>query len=213
MLAPPIEPATTPESHVAIRPFHDDVVIIQGATWDDYQRHLALRGDGATPRLTYLRGRLQLMAPSPEHETIKSSIGRLVEVYCDHHGIEYTTFGSWTIARKDLERGAEPDECYVFGPARKATVPDLAIEVVWSSGGVDKLDVYRLLGVREVWYWVRGVITPYVLVGEKYEARTTSDVLAGIELELLARFIDAPTTSAARRGYREALSGRPSGAT
>jgi hypothetical protein len=31
--------------------------------------------------------------------------------------------------------------------------PDIAIEVIWTSGGIDKLEVYRKLGVREVWYY------------------------------------------------------------
>jgi hypothetical protein len=29
-------------------------------------------------------------------------------------------------------------------------VPDIAIEVVWTSGGIDKLEVYRGLDVPEV---------------------------------------------------------------
>ena len=77
--------------------------------------------------------------------------------------------------------------------------------MVWTSGGINKLEIYRKLGVREVWYWQKGVLTPYVLVGERYELRETTEVLAGIELTILASFVEAPTTSAAIRGYRETL--------
>ena len=59
----------------------------------------------------------------------------------------FTAVGSWTLKSKKHKRGAEPDECYIFGK-KKTNRPDLAIEVEWSSGGIDKLDVYRKLGVH-----------------------------------------------------------------
>lgn len=183
----------------------DQVVVLHGASWADYQRVMEMRGDKAVPRVAFLEGALEIMSPSPEHESIKSVLGRLVEAYCLERDIEFRTVGSWTLENKALGRGVEPDECWVFGPARQATAPDLAIEVVWTSGGIDKLEIYRKLGVREVWYWKKRRITPYVLVGEAYEPREASEVLAGIDLAVLASFLDAPTTSAAIRAYRETL--------
>ena len=186
-------------------PRGDQIVVLHGATWADYQRIMELRGDRSAPRVAFLEGELEIMSPSSEHESIKSVLGRLVEAYCLERDIEFRTVGNWTLADKALERGMEPDECWVFGPQREASRPDLAIEVVWTSGGINKLEIYRKLGVREVWYWQKSVLTPYVLVGERYELRETSEVLAGIEQTILASFVDAPTTSAAIRGYRETL--------
>ncbi len=185
---------------------NDDIVVLRGASWADYERIMQIRGEGSVPRIAYLDGLLEIMSPSPEHEALGSVIGCLVEAYCLEKDIEFRTVGSWTIKRKRLKRGVEPDECWVFGPARpNAPRPDLAIEVVWTSGGLDKLEIYRKLGVREVWYWQKGRITPYVLVRERYEPREASEVLAGIDLAVLASFLDAPTTSAAIRGYRQTL--------
>ncbi|HTQ46620.1 MAG TPA: Uma2 family endonuclease, partial [Polyangiaceae bacterium] len=99
----------------------------------------------------------------------------------------------------------EPDECYVFGPMAGRKVPDLAIEVVWTWGGIDKLQIYRKLGVREIWYWRKGEITPYRLHGERYRRIATSKVLPGIDLRQLASFLDRPFTSQAMREYRAAL--------
>ena len=139
------------------------------------------------------------------HESIKSLIGRLVEVYCLEAGIEFSAFGAWTLEDKELELGLEPDECYVLGPARETTRPDLAIEVVWTSGGINKLDLYRALGVAEVWFWRRGVITAWQLSDDGYVEAATSKALPGIDLAQLAGFLDRPTTSAAMRDYRDAL--------
>ncbi len=180
-------------------------MILRGVTWADYQRLLEVRGDRSAPRLTYLEGRVEIMSPSRSHESIKSIIGCLVEVYCLERGIEFTTYGSWTLEDKAADRGAEPDECFVFGEVADPKRPDLAIEVVWTSGGIDKLEVYRKLGVREIWFWKRGVITPYVLRGDTHEEIPSSDALPGIDLALLATHLDRPTTSAAIRDYRDAL--------
>ena len=187
------------------RPREDHFVQLHGVAWSDYQRMLRIRGDHSAPRLTYLEGTLEIMSPSRSHESIKSMIGRLFEVWCLHHGVEFSTYGSWTLESRNTKRGVEPDECYVFGQVAEPECPDVAIEVVWTSGGIDKLDVYRKLRVREVWYWRRGRIQVYALRDETYEAIGTSEVLRGIDLDQLASFLDRPTTSRAIRDYRVAL--------
>jgi Uma2 family endonuclease len=96
----------------------------------------------------------------------------------------------------------------VFGRARDPARPHLAIEVVWTSGRIDKLEVYRKLGVREVWYWRSGAIQPYVLSGQRYKLVKRSAVLPRIDLVQLASFLDRPTTSQAIRDYRTALRAR-----
>ncbi len=189
-------------------PQEDHIVVLQGVTWADYQRLLEVRGDHSSPRIAYREGRLQIMSPSNSHENIKSMIGRLVEVYCEHRSVEFTTVGSWTLEDKALDRGAEPDECWIFGPLAGAVRPDLAVEVVWTAGGMNKLEIYRMLGVKEVWYWRRGAITVHVLDGDAYREQPQSVALAGIDVTELARFLDRPSTSGAMRDYREALRAR-----
>jgi len=186
------------------RPREDHVVFLSGVSWKDYERLLAMRGDHSAPRIAYLEGDVEIMRPSQTHEGIKSIIGALVETYCLERNIEFSTYGSWTVKDKTRQRGAEPDECYIFGTA-SAERPHLAIEVVWTSGRIDKLDIYRKLDVREVWYWRKGRIQPYCLRGERYGPGADSEVLPGLDLELLTRFIEQPTTSAAIRGFRAAL--------
>jgi Uma2 family endonuclease len=187
------------------QPREDHIVHLSGVTWADYERLLEIRGDKSAPRLTYLEGALEIMSPSRDHETIKSLIGRLVEAYCLERGIRFTPVGSWTLKERNEERGAEPDECYVFG-TEPADRPDLAIEVIWTSGRLDKLDVYRKLGVTEVWYWRKGQVQPYALRGERYEAIAASEVLPGLDLALLAEHIDRPTAYDAITDFRAALS-------
>ena len=189
------------------RPREDHIVVLEGVTWADYQRIMEIRGERSVPRLAYADGRLEIMSPSKDHESLKSLIGCLVEVFCLEKGIDFSTYGSWTLEDKEVRGGAEPDECYVFGPPRDATRPDLAIEVVWTSGGIDKLALYRALRVREVWFWRRGVLRPYILRDDGYVEADASEALPGIDLAQLCRYLDQPTTSQAIRAYRDALRG------
>jgi Uma2 family endonuclease len=186
---------------------HDHIVHLHDVSWADYERLLEIRGEHSAPRYTYLEGELEIMSPSKTHEAVKSVIGCLVEVWCLENGVEFSTLGSWTVKDRDVQRGAEPDECYIFGNAQDRVAPDLAIEVVWTSGGINKLDVYRKLGVNEVWYWSRGRIDVYLLRDEQYELAPVSQALRGIDLRQLERFVDQPTTSAAMLAYRAALRG------
>lgn len=196
--APPLVPNDTQDE--------DHIVRLDGASWQDYERLLAIRGERSAPRITYLEGAIEIMAPGRNHENIKSLLGRLVEVWCLEYGVRFTTLGSWTLKDQMVERGAEPDECYVFGEASEDEQrPDLAIEVVWTSERIDKLEVYRKLGVREVWYWRKGTLQPYALRKRRYAKIERSDVLEGIDLAELVRFLDRPTTYDAVSEYRASL--------
>lgn len=186
------------------RPTEDHIVHLSGLSWDDYERLLDMRGDHSAPRIAYLEGVVEIMSPSRTHEAIKSLIGCLVETYCLERDIPFSVLGSWTLKAADRTRGAEPDECYIFGDPERER-PHLAIEVVWTSGRIDKLDIYRKLGVAEIWYWRKGRIQPYGLRDERYVPLVASEALPGLDLDLLMSFLDRPTTYEAIRAYREAL--------
>ena len=186
------------------RPSEDHVIQLSGVTWEDYERILKIRGDRSAPRINYLEGVLEIMSPSRDHETIKSLIGRLVEAYCLDRGIRFMPVGSWTLQTAQKDRAAEPDECYIFGDP-SADKPQLAIEVEWTSGRLDKLQIYRKLGIQEIWYWRKGRIQPYVLVGTRYRATSRSKILPDLDLDLLLTFLDRPSAFDAIRDFRAAL--------
>lgn len=187
----------------------DQRVVLHNVPWSHYEVMLALRGESAVPRLSFCEGTLEIMAPSRTHEHLKSRIGRLVEVFLLHRDVEFEAVGSWTLKGAPELRGAEPDECYLLGEDRGGDRPHLAIEVQWTSGGIDKLNIYARLGVPEVWIWKEGRIGVYVLVDGAYVASARSAALPGIDLEALAGHLDAPSASAAIRAYRQELEALP----
>jgi Uma2 family endonuclease len=185
-------------------PSADQIIVFHDVTWEDYERVLEIRGDKSAPRINYLEGELEIMSPSKDHEQIKSFIGRLLETWCIDRGIEVTPFGSWTLKGQKKDRAAEADECYIFGTAPRDR-PQLAIEVEWTRGSIDKLRLYEKLGVEEVWTWRKGVIQVYVLVGERFAKAQRSRLLPALDLGLLASMLDRDTLTQAVRDFRRAL--------
>lgn len=182
----------------------DQRVTFHGVSWKEFELMLAIRGDQAGVRMTYLEGELELMSPSRSHEGIKTTLARMVEAYAMRQGLVVEGYGSWTLRNAPRERGVEPDECYMVGSATKDR-PDLAIEVIWTSGGIDKLEVYRGLDVGEVWMWQHGVIDVFVLRDDVYTKLPASEVLPDFDLALAARcIVDAETQTAAVRMFLEA---------
>lgn len=184
---------------------HDHIVILRGVTWADYERVLKMRGDHSAPRINFLEGVLEIMSPSRTHESFKSMIGCLVEAWCMENDVDITPYGSWTLKEKAVERGAEPDECYVVGDELDPVRPDLAIEVVWTSGGINKLEIYRKLGVREVWYWQKGELALYTLRRDRYVRIPRSKVLPGIDHAEVAELASMRPMTKAVREYRKRL--------
>jgi Uma2 family endonuclease len=192
---------------VEIAPEADQRLIMNGISWSGYEAQLALRGDAPVPRIAYLDGVMELMSPSRDHERLKSYIGCLVEAYALARGLDLSPYGSWTLRHAPKTAGLEPDECYIIGSDQSAQRPDLAIEVEWTSGGIDKREIYARLDIAEVWVWRDGAIIVHVLRDGAYLEQPRSSVLPDIDLAQLASFLDHPTAMQAVRAYRKALSG------
>jgi Uma2 family endonuclease len=186
-------------------PTADQRVVMHGASWAHYEAQLALRGEASSPRIAFLDGELELMSPSKDHERNESYVGRLLEAYALERGIDLSPYGSWTLKSAPRQSGAEPDECYIVGADQSREQPDLVIEVVWTSGGIDKLEVYARLGIGEVWFWREGRIEVHVLRGRLYESAPRSALFPGLDIDLLCSFLGRPTALQAVRAFREAL--------
>jgi Uma2 family endonuclease len=190
-------------------PTADERIVMYNVPWSHFEVHLALRGEKSSPRMAYLDGVLELMAPSKGHERMKSFLGCLVEVFALERNIILSPYGGWTLKDAPDLAGIEPDECYIVGPDQSKERPDLAIEVIWTSGSIDKLEIYRRLEVGEVWFWKNNVLSVHVLSGDRYVTVERSALLPTLDLALLCTFLDHRSAMEAMRDFRDALRGRP----
>ncbi len=108
---------------------------------------------------------------------------------------------------KEREVSAQADQSFCLGSIKP--IPDLSIEVVVTSGGIDKLARYQALGVPEVWFWQDGVLTVYRLRPQGYELADRSGLegLQDLDLTLLSRCVLMAETDAgdAIRQFQEAI--------
>lgn len=176
---------------------------LHGITWEQYETLRDATDHIPGLRMTYLEGVLELMGPSRDHEGIKTCLARLLEIYALERGLPLNGYGSTTFRKRVQERGLEPDECYCVGPLKE--VPDIAVEVVLSSGGIDKLDVYRGLDVPEVWFWEDGRLAIWQLGADGYRAAARSRFLPDLDVEQLLTFLRPDDQTEAVRAYRDAL--------
>lgn len=191
-LFPQREPSSSEEQRILLR----DV------PWSTY---VVLRDSIDSPgtRMTYLEGALEIMSPSREHEVDKKQIARLLELFCLERDIPLFGYGSTTFRKEERKRGLEPDECYCRGGDRE--IPDIALEVVVTHGAIDKLEVYRGLGIREVWVFEKGRFRVLALRDERYAEIPTSEVLPEADLARIAHFASQTDQHAALRAFRDEL--------
>ena len=175
--------------------------IVSGVSWKGYESLLDELGDSLRYRVTYLDGVIELVSPSRRHERNKSNIGSLVEIYCQEKRVPYFPLGSTTFRKEEKRGGTEPDESYCIGEDKE--VPDIAIEVVVSSGGLDKLEVYKRLEVREVWFFKKNKFEIYALRNNSYEKIDRSEVLPNLDMNVLAQYAVAPNPLEAALEFRE----------
>ncbi len=189
----------------------DRQIVYSGITWQQFKLIQSGFGDAPSIRLSYFNHTIEILMPGRTHELFKSIIGMLIELFCLEQSIEFEPTGSMT---QELtgEVSLEADESYSFGSSKP--LPDLAIEVILTSGGPDKLQRYRALGIAEVWFWQDGLFTLYHLrnggADYRYEQINSSEIpeLATLDIDLLTRCILIAETSRlnAAQEFRRGLS-------
>ncbi|MEG3891773.1 MULTISPECIES: Uma2 family endonuclease [unclassified Microcoleus] len=181
----------------------EQIVHLSGISWQTYETLLAEIGDRQI-RLTYSRGNLKIMVPSPEHERFKTIMGRFVETLAEELEVRIEPLGSTTFKRPELS-GAEPDECFyiqnisaVKGKKRidlsQDPPPDLVVEIDITSRSENTLQVYRDLGVPEVWIYNGSRLRINRLENGEYVEGELSLAFPSVAVLEIVRFLEQAET-------------------
>jgi len=173
--------------------------VLQNISWQTYQAMIADMGDHRVNRLAYERGALEIKMPLEFHEAINRLLERLIITLTEELELEIKSFGSTTFNRKDLEVGVEPDSCFYIQNAslvrrfqidiQNDPVPDLVVEVDVHSSSIRRLNIYKRLGVPEIWRYTKTGIKIYNLQNGEYAAQEFSTTFGFISGEVLDRFL------------------------
>ena len=193
---------TVPMTATIIAP-PNEIIHLSGISWQTYETLLEELSDRRL-RLTYNRGNLEIMAPSPEHELSKEVLGRFVETLAEELAVQIYPLGSTTFKRPELS-GAEPDKCFyiynidaVRGKKRldltEDPAPDLVVEIDVTSSSCNRLQVYADLGVAEVWIYDGESLAIKQLQNNTYINSQKSQFFLNLPITEIAQFLQQAET-------------------
>jgi Uma2 family endonuclease len=168
--------------------------ILKDLSWAEFNEILENLGEHRSTKVTYHRGILELMTPSPEHETGKVILGDLLKALLEELDREFCSLGSTTLQHPLLEQGIEPDDCFYI--QNEALVrdksrldlasdppPDLVLEVEVTSP--TRPEIYAALGVQELWRFQRGQLHIYILEAGQYIESSMSPTFPQFDLGVI----------------------------
>ncbi len=170
--------------------------------WQQFEALETLLIDSPGVRITYLDGSIEIMTLGEPHELIKKSLAILLEAYLMAMQIEYIPVGSATRRGEAKGTSFEPDESYYLGVKKEQ--PDLAIEVILTSGNLRKLEKYRRFRISEVWLWENDRLQVYYLGADGYAVVDRSQLLPSLDLDLLVRCVQIPSRLEAMKTFMAA---------
>ena len=182
-------------------------ILVDAMTWREFKATEQLL-DRPGVRLSFLDGVLEIRhMPGEQHETIKERIGALLELYLLQLGIDYTPTGSMTLESESGLVKREADKSYKLGADRSQ--PDLVIEVVVTSGGINKLAAYQRLSIPEVWFWENGQLDIYALktgaLEPSYDRSSTSPLLPQLDIPQFLTCVNMAKHVDAIRAFQQSL--------
>lgn len=174
----------------------------EGISWQQYRAVTA--GFNGIPgvRLAYWDGILEIMGISKLHEWVCSMLGLLLGQYCVERQIAFFPSGAYT---QTVEGRTEFQSDLSYSFEFDKDVPDLCIEVVITSGGLEKLRKYQIRGIPEVWFWQDGKVEIYYLIDESYQTQSQSQVLADLDIQLLESCVLAESPLTGLQRFRDGI--------
>jgi Uma2 family endonuclease len=198
-------------------------VILPNISWPQFEKLLAELGPERQARMTYLRGKLEMMTPVEAHERCSKLIDSLILVLVDELAMPITSVVPVMLKQVEMGCAAESDACYYFQEIalRHTTqidlaqdpVPDLLVEVALTRSNLEKLPIYATLGIPEVWRYIttagddmlKGQLLMYELQQGDYVQQRQSTIFPFLPADRVLEFMeqsDSMSLSAALRLLR-----------
>jgi len=168
-------------------PAQEKLVTLHNIDWKQFKIIEAQLENNRDVKLTYLAGLMEIMSPiGRKHERVKSTLGLLLEVYMKEKGIRFYKGSGFTLAEPGYASGT-PDESYCIDSDKE--IPDIVIEIVVTSGNIDRRKLYEPYKVPEVWFWKINQLQVFRLRGSDYQQVSRSQFFPGLDLALLLSYL------------------------
>jgi Uma2 family endonuclease len=188
-----------------------------GVSWEEYEELIEDLMGVRSVRVSYDRGRMEIMSLSSEHESYTGLFTHLIQILTEAMNLEFVSRGSMTLKNERTASGKEPDDCFYIGELTRIlgkkrvdlqwdAPPDLAIEVDITHPTINKFSIYAGLGVPELWRFDGAQVEFYRLEKGWYVALAQSDLFPFLTPEAIAAAIqqgDNEGINAMRREFRQ----------
>jgi Uma2 family endonuclease len=166
----------------ALEKYGDRRFTHQAVTWQQFKTLQSAFNEISGLRLMYCEGVLEIMGIGIQHETIVTLLCGLLMTYFLGERIDFVSTGAYS---QIVETKTEFQSDLSFSFSGNKEITDLCVEVVITSGGVEKLNKYLLRSIPEVWFWEDGKIAVYLLQNGAYLPVDRSSFLPNLDLSHL----------------------------
>ncbi|MBW4667467.1 MAG: Uma2 family endonuclease [Cyanomargarita calcarea GSE-NOS-MK-12-04C] len=182
----------------------EKLLTLPDISWEQFKGIEAQLKDNRNVRLSYLSGTLEIMSPiGDKHEYVKRTLGYLLEAYMRVKGIRFYGRGGFTLEEPGYASGT-PDESYCIGSNKET--PDIVIEVIITSGTINRKELYKPKRVPEVWFWKSDSMRIFRLnTSGEYEEVDRSTFFPDLNKALLLRYISMPDQYDAVEQFTQAI--------
>ena len=176
-------------------------LLLRNVGWIEFEAILTELGNHRSQRIAYDQGLLEIMAPLPEHEYFKETLGDAVKDIAEELAVDYESYGSTTWRQQAQQAGLEPDNCFYF--QNEAQVrgkltfdlsqdppPDLALEIDITHRSLNRFPIYARLGVPELWCYDQGQLRIYQLQDAAYLQVDHSQIFPNLNIPALPQLIE-----------------------
>jgi Uma2 family endonuclease len=194
--------------HSKKAPTTEKRTILTDVTWQKFESLLAELGVERQTRLTYFRGKLELMTPIAAHERCNKLLESLILVLSEELRRPVTGLMPVLLKAPQIGCAIEPDACYYVREAEQMQgkndlclpndpLPDLLVEVALTKSNLDKLPIYAALQIPEVWRYIttadedilKGRLLIYTLRGDRYTESDRSAMFPFLAASRILQFL------------------------
>jgi Uma2 family endonuclease len=196
----------TPDYLEAIEHLPDGAMLrLEDISWDEYEQLLDQLAQWPGMRVSYDRGRVEIMSPSFQHEKFIAFISGMGRILAEEMDLTVEAAGATTYKQESLLKGSEGDESFYVKNARAIIgkhridldidpPPDVVVEVDITNESLSKFPIYAAFLVPEIWRYDGKQTRIYHLVNETYLERDASLSFPSLTAQAMTEFLEQSKT-------------------
>jgi Uma2 family endonuclease len=190
---------------------------LEDISWDDYEQLLEELTEWPGMRVSYDRGRVEIMSPSFQHEKFIAFISGMGRILAEEMELTVEAAGATTYKQEKLLKGSEGDESFYVKNAgaiigkRQIDLdidppPDVVVEVDITNESLSKFPIYAAFFVPEIWRYDGKQARIYHLADQNYLEGDASLSFPFLTTQAMTEFLEQSKTqgqTAALRAFRQ----------